>query len=170
MKWFQQRFPEKLTSASVKDKCGSVVQWLALWTLNPEIRVQDSAGPYIAEHLQHIKVELYWLYGIACLALILCRVSKSQHSLLTCVPLWHCATKMKGMLLIFFVLIIHETVCNFSSILFWECGAHLFRVYLHIVGALRAYSYDLARAPEPATFGVTTAATQSWGPFDFICI
>ena len=53
---------------------------------------------------------------------------------------WACTMKMRGMLLIFFVLIIHEKVCNFCSILFWECGAHLLRVYLHIVGGLRAHS------------------------------
>ena len=34
---------------------GAVVQWLALWTLNPEIRVQVSAGPYIGDICNRLK-------------------------------------------------------------------------------------------------------------------
>ena len=45
LKLYQKGYPEKDTAPPVKDKYGSVVQWLALWTLNPEIRVQVSAEP-----------------------------------------------------------------------------------------------------------------------------
>ena len=45
LKLYQKVYPEKDTAPPVKDKQGSVVQWLALWTLNPEIRVQVSAEP-----------------------------------------------------------------------------------------------------------------------------
>ena len=35
---------------------GPVVQWLALWTLNPEIRVQVSAGPWLVERVLNVKM------------------------------------------------------------------------------------------------------------------
>ncbi len=37
-----KKFPRK----RIHTKSGSVVQWLALWTLNPAIRVQVSAEPW----------------------------------------------------------------------------------------------------------------------------
>ena len=46
----------------VADVGGPVVQWLALWTLNPEIRVQVSAGPFTVERVQFIQVEP-WNHG-----------------------------------------------------------------------------------------------------------
>ena len=54
--------PKKTTTPTYKQYWGPVVQWLALWTLNPEIRVQVSAGPCIAVRLRYIKVEP-WNYS-----------------------------------------------------------------------------------------------------------
>ena len=44
---------EKLATPTFEEKRGAVVQWLALWTLNPEIRVQVSAVPYNEERVHY---------------------------------------------------------------------------------------------------------------------
>ena len=44
---------KKFATPTFEAKMGAVVQWLALWTLNPEIRVQVSAGPYNEERVHY---------------------------------------------------------------------------------------------------------------------
>ena len=42
---------KKKNTPELHAQWGPVVQWLALWTLNPEIRVQVSAGPCVVERV-----------------------------------------------------------------------------------------------------------------------
>ena len=50
---FHHSCQKKLATPTLYAKKGAVVQWLALLTLNPEIGVQVSAGPYTEEYVHY---------------------------------------------------------------------------------------------------------------------